>query len=231
MTEDLFMTTTTRAFRRVPSLVAMNIAAKLALIALLAHAALFPHLPQYDGKGIGARIATYPISALLVPLIWFIRTRLGRETGAYPHLIDLCVVLPFLIDTAGNAANLYDTVSWWDDAMHFVTWVPWVVAFGLLMLRRYSRHGRLIVAGLTLGFGAVTHILWEIAEYFAFIKGNPDELATAYKDTIGDLAMSLSGSVFGAVLVGTVLWHLGSDQPRPAQGTSGAETRGSVQPD
>jgi hypothetical protein len=33
-------------------------------------------------------------------------------------------VLPFLFDTAGNAANLYDTVSWWDDAMHVATWIP-----------------------------------------------------------------------------------------------------------
>jgi hypothetical protein len=58
----------------------------------------------------------------------------------------------------------------------------------------------------------VTHILWEIAEYTAFIKGNPSELATAYKDTIGDLGLSLTGSVTGAVLVSTVLWRLGAQR-------------------
>jgi hypothetical protein len=198
----------------VKRLAVINVAAKVALVALLLHAVAFPHLPQYDGKGIGARLATYPISALIVPAIWFLRRRLGRTTGDYPHLIDLCVVLPFLIDTAGNAANLYDSITWWDDVMHFVTWVPWVVAFGLFMLRVARSHGRLVIFGLTLGFGAATHIVWEIAEYTAFIKGNPDELATAYKDTIGDLAMSLSGSVFGAVLVATVLWNLDGARTR-----------------
>ena len=68
---------------------------------------------------------------------------------------------------------------------------------------------------LTLGFGAVTHILWEIMEYLAFIRGNPNELATAYTDTIGDLAASLTGSFTGAVLVGTVLWRLGDVEARP----------------
>ncbi len=43
------------------------------------------------------------------------------------------------------------------------------------------------------GFGAVTAILWEIAEYFAFIRNSP-ELATAYADTLGDLALGLAGS-------------------------------------
>ena len=190
----------------------LNLAAKAALLALLAHAALFPDLPQYDGKGIGARLATYPISALVVPLVWLVRRRVGNPAGDYPHLIDVCVVLPFLIDTAGNAANLYDTITWWDDAMHFVTWVPWVVAFGLMLLRVARSHGRVVVFGLTVGFGAATHILWEIAEYTAFIKANPDELATAYKDTIGDLGLSLSGSVFGAVLVSTVLWRIGAER-------------------
>src|SRR4051812_37847295 len=194
----------------------VNIAAKVALVVLLLHAVVFPDLPQYDGKGIATRLAMYPISALIVPAIWLVRWRRGLSTDNYPHLIDLCIVAPFLIDTAGNAANLYDTVGWWDDLMHFVTWVPWVTAFGLFLLRRYRYLGRVVIAGLTLGFGAVTHILWEIGEYFAFIKGNPDELATAYKDTVGDLAMSLMGSLVGALLVSTVLWRLGSRQTAAA---------------
>jgi hypothetical protein len=40
-------------------------------------------------------------------------------------------------------------------------------------------------AALAVGFGGVTAILWEFAEYFTFIRGSP-ELATAYTDTLGD---------------------------------------------
>ena len=46
---------------------------------------------------------------------------------------------------------------------------------------------------LVVGFGAVTAILWEIAEYLAFIRNSP-ELATAYLDTLGDLTLGLAGS-------------------------------------
>jgi hypothetical protein len=197
----------------------INIAAKVALIALLLHAAAFPDLPQYRGKAIGFRLALYPVSALLVPAIrWAWRK---RTTSPYPHLIDLCVCLPFLTDTAGNAANLFDTLTWFDDFLHVFNWIIWVSAFGLTL--RYLRLGRLNVAALTVGFGAVTHILWEIGEYLTFISNNPNELATAYTDTIGDLAGSLTGSFVGGLLVATALWNVG----RPPGGPSG-ETAGTV---
>ena len=165
---------------------------------------------SYQGKGMGWRLLLYPLSAVIVPLFWFLWTRSPQRratVGTYPHLIDICVVAPFLIDTAGNAANLYDSVEWWDDAMHVVTWVPWVMAAGLA-LRRLPLS-RLNVAALTVGFGAVTHIIWEVLEYLTFVRDNPSESATAYEDTIGDLVASLSGSVIGAIIVTTVLWDLG----------------------
>jgi hypothetical protein len=179
-----------------------NLGAKVVLVALLLHALVFPDLAQYQHKGMPYRIALYPISAVLVPLLW----RWRRGEGDYPHLIDLCVLLPFLIDTAGNAANLYDTVTWWDDAMHVVTWIPWVTAVGLTLHR--LPLGKLNVAALTIGFGAVTHILWEVGEYLTFVADSPTESRSAYRDTIGDLVGSLCGSIVGALLVTLVLWDL-----------------------
>ena len=58
-------------------------------------------------------------------------------------------------------------------------------------------------AAIAIGFGAVTAILWEFGEYFAFIRNSP-ELATAYTDTLGDLALSLAGSVVAAVVTYTL---------------------------
>ena len=57
-----------------------------------------------------------------------------------------------------------------------------------------GRIGRWETVAFVVGFGAVTAILWEIAEYFAFIRNSP-ELDTAYADTLGDLALGLTGSV------------------------------------
>jgi hypothetical protein len=189
----------------------LNLAAKVALVALLLHAVAFPDLPQYDGKGIGARLFTYPIGGLIVPLAWFLGMR--RRLPRYPHLIDLCAISPFVIDTAGNAANLYNTIDWWDDLMHFITWIPWVLAFGLAIREVRGVGGsslaRWNVFALTAGFGAITHIIWELLEYVAFIRDNPDELRGAYVDTLGDLLLSLTGSFTGALLTATVLWNVG----------------------
>ena len=196
----------------------IDLACKAALILALLHAVAFPDLPQYDGKGIGSRLFLYPISTYLVPIVWWI-VRRKRPGLAYPYLIDICVCLPFMIDTLGNTFNLYNTIEWWDDVMHFVTWVPWVCAFGLLIRGRPHLH-RFDAWVMTAGFGAKTHILWEIAEYFAFIKGNPNEYESAYKDTLGDLALSLCGSLFGSLLVATVVWNLGRNRvdDRPPEG-------------
>jgi hypothetical protein len=65
----------------------------------------------------GYRLVGYPLVALAVPVWWALR---GRRR--YPHAADLCLTAPFLLDTAGNTANLYDSVWWWDDAMHVATW-------------------------------------------------------------------------------------------------------------
>jgi hypothetical protein len=192
---------------------ALNVCSKVVLLVLLLHAVLYPDLPQYVDKGMPYRLALYPLSAILVPIVWFAGGR-HRRGGHYPHLIDLCFVLPFLFDTAGNTANLYDTVSWWDDFMHVLTWIPLVTAFGLMVRERVP--GRLNVASLTVGFGAVTHVLWEIAEYATFVEDNPREAASAYRDTIGDLAGSLVGSIIGATLVTTALWTVDRRTQVPA---------------
>jgi hypothetical protein len=55
------------------------------------------------------------------------------------------------------------------------------------------RFGSWTTLALVVGFGATTAILWEIAEYLAFIRNSP-ELATAYVDTLGDMALGLVGS-------------------------------------
>jgi hypothetical protein len=174
----------------------VNLGAKAALIGLLLYGALRPDLPQFEGKAMDARLFTFGLSAVVLPAVWLI----VRPNRPYPHGIDLCIVLPFLMDTAGNALDLYDSIEFFDDAMHFLTWIPWVVAFGLILITYAPPIPRWAVFGLVLGFGAVTHILWELAEYVTFIRGGPEE-DTAYTDTLGDLTLSLSGSLVGALIV------------------------------
>jgi hypothetical protein len=173
----------------------LNVAVKAALVGLLFFS-VFSGLERFEGKAMAGRALIYPIAALIVPVTWWLLRR-RRDELEYPHLLDALLVLPFLIDVAGNALDLYDTVEWWDDANHFVNWGILTAAFGQLLLR--LPVGPVVAAGLAVGFGAVTAVLWEFAEYWTFIR-NSSELDTAYTDTLGDLALGLSGSTIAALV-------------------------------
>jgi hypothetical protein len=172
------------------------------LVGLLLLAVARPDLPQFEGKAMTGRAIGYPIAVLVVPVVWWFLSR--RRPVTYPYDVDVLLTLPFLIDVAGNALDLYDSVDWWDDANHFVNWLLLSLGVGLLLAR--LSLGRLVVAGLTIGFGAVTALLWEYVEYVTFIRNSP-ELETAYTDTLGDTALGLGGSVIAAALVTRVLWR------------------------
>jgi hypothetical protein len=188
--------------RRLPRVFWLDAAVKAALFGLLLFAVLAPDSPQFQGKAMGGRAATYPLAAIVVPAAWWIW---GRRRGwRYPYGVDICIVLPFLIDVVGNALDLYDSIDWWDDLNHFLNWGILVAGFGQFLVR--FPLGRVNTAGLMIGFGAVTAILWELGEYFTFIRGGPEE-ATAYTDTLGDLSGGLSGSVLAALLTATLLWR------------------------
>jgi hypothetical protein len=170
----------------------LDVAVKLSLLLLLAFGA-FSGLERFEGKAFGWRLVGYTAAAALVPAIWEAR---GRRPP-YPFLLDTLFVLPFLIDTIGNALDLYDTIDWWDDANHFVNWALLSGAAALALLRTPVR--RLELFALVVGFGAVTAILWELGEYVAFVRDSP-ELGTAYTDTLGDLTLGLTGSLFAAAV-------------------------------
>jgi hypothetical protein len=190
----------------------LDLAAKAALIALLLFS-VFSGLERFEGKAMTGRALTYPLAALVVPAVWWL-VRRRRAATEYPYALDILLVLPFLIDVAGNALDLYDTVDWWDDANHFVNWGLLTAAFGQLLVR--LPVGAVVAAGLALGFGAVTAVLWEFAEYWTFIR-NSAELDTAYTDTLGDLALGLSGSAIAAVVTAWLISRQarGSGVPRP----------------
>ncbi len=175
---------------------AADVALKAALVGLLVFASLRQDLPQFHDKSMTGRAIGYPLAALLVPASWFVLSR--RSPRRFPVAVDILVVAPFVIDMAGNAANLYDTVSWWDDVNHLVNWAILVAGFGVLLLA--TTLDRWPLFGLCVGFGATTAILWELLEYVTFIRHSP-ELKTAYHDTLGDLALGLLGSVIAAASV------------------------------
>ncbi len=170
------------------TLLGFDVALKIGLTALLLTAVLFPDLPQFEGKAFGSRAIAYPLATLIIPAAWWLQFR----TREFPVLADVLWTLPFFIDTAGNALDLYDSVEWWDDANHFFNWILLSGSFAALVRPRIDSGW--VLAGLCIGFGAATAIIWELLEYWTFIRDSP-ELTTAYEDTLGDLGLGLTGSV------------------------------------
>lgn len=173
----------------------LNIAAKLLLVALLYYGMTHLELDRFAGKAMGARAALYPVSIIVIPIGWVLR---GRRPP-YPHLADLFLASPFIIDVAGNALDLYNSIVWFDDVAHAVTFLLLVLSVGALILRLGLEPW--ITTCLSIGFGAVSHILWEIVEFVAMWIGSPG-LQLTYEDTIGDLALSLCGTVIAGLVTG-----------------------------
>jgi hypothetical protein len=171
-----------------------DLAIKALTVGLLIWAVLNPDLPQFQGKAFAGRAVVYPAALLLVPLGWWV---FGSRTIRFPFAVDILFGLPFLIDVAGNALNLYDTIEWWDDANHLVNWALHTSAVGLLL--RYGSWSGLTRAALAFGYAVASAVLWEFAEYVTFVPDSP-EAASAYADTLFDLALGMAGGLVAAVV-------------------------------
>ena len=97
----------------------------------------------------------------------------------------------------GNALNLYDTVDRWDDLNHLVNWALHTAAIGLLL--RYGPWSWRVRAALAFGYAVTSAVLWELGEFVTFVPNSP-EAATAYRDTLGDLALGMVGGLAGAIV-------------------------------
>jgi hypothetical protein len=170
----------------------LNVAVKALLVGLLLFS-VFSDLDRFNGKAMLARALTYPLAALIVPVVWWLR---GRPQP-YPHAVDILVVLPFVIDTGGNVLDLY-SLWWFDDVAHFLNW--WILVSAFALALRRTSVGRLQAWSIAVGFGAATEILWELGEYTVMKLGSSD-LQLTYEDTIGDLALGGAGTLLGATLV------------------------------
>jgi hypothetical protein len=124
-----------------------------------------------------------------------------RDRVSFPWVSDLLVTITCFTDILGNRLDLYDTVVWFDDWMHFMNTGLLVVAVLLLTLDRGVSRLRLLERGLA--FGATAAIAWELAEYAAFISTSTEK-QFAYEDTLGDLGLGLLGAVVASLAVHAV---------------------------
>lgn len=170
---------------------------KAVTVGLLLFAATHTDWERFADKAMVARAVAYPMALAIVPLGWWLLRRRGRgRPPAYPALADLLLSVPFAVDVLGNAVDAYDRIGWFDDAAHFVNWALLMGALAVSLSPRLPPPAQV---GLVVGLGSTTALLWELAEYQAFIRGGT-ELATAYRDTLGDMTLGTLGSLAAALV-------------------------------
>jgi hypothetical protein len=106
------------------------------------------------------------------------------------------LVLPFLVDIVTDMASLYDTIEPWDEYVHAGAGAAVALCVWLLVRPRTSM---IVAPALACGAGAITAILWEVAQYLSGLTA--DYLQTAYADTLSDLACGPGGATAAALTV------------------------------
>lgn len=178
-------------------------AAVLALTVLLMVVGLTVGFESFNGKGFVARAVVYPLLMLVVPAIWWWRHR-GRDADP-PWGAFALVMLPFLVDVLGNFLDLYDRIGVWDDLNHLVNWFLLLWGIGLLLFPTAASVTRPGLTVLTVaGAGAVLAVLWEVGEWFVFLRAGV-EVERLYQDTLGDELLGTVGAALAGVLV--VWWR------------------------
>ncbi|MBD3916443.1 hypothetical protein [Nocardioides hwasunensis] len=190
MTEAAIERTTTPTIAKTA-----NVLAKGLLVGMLFLAVLYPDQANLRDKAAGLRAVGYPLASFVVPVLWW---TLWRDRISFPWLPDLLITITCFTDILGNRMDLYDTVWWFDDWMHFMNTGLLAAAFILLTLSREVGLGRVLERALA--FGATAAIAWEVAEFFAFISRST-ERRFAYADTLSDLSLGVLGAVVAAIVV------------------------------
>lgn len=180
----------------------LDIGAKIGLLLLLALALTHPDLGNMRDKAAGLRAVAYPLLSFTIPIIWFL---FWRHRSSFPWLADLFVTITCFTDILGNRLDLYDTIVWFDDWVHFMNTGLLTAAFVLLTLPRTATFGATLERSLA--FGVTAALAWEIAEYYAFLSSH-SERTGAYRDTLGDMGLGALGAVVAAVVI-HAMWQRG----------------------
>ncbi len=172
-----------------------NITAKSGLIVMLVLTLLYPESGNMQDKAAGVRAIVYPALSFTVPVVWYL---CWKERSSFPWLADLLVTITCFTDILGNRMDLYDTIVWFDDWMHFMNTGLLAAAAILLTMHRSTSLPRVVERALAVG--ATGAIAWEIGEYFAFISGSSHR-HFAYADTLSDLGLGVFGALVAAVVI------------------------------
>lgn len=140
-------------------------------------------------------IAIFPV--LLIP--YFVNK---TKFKLNPQEIFLYYAFIFLADFLGCVVNLYNTLSWYDLFVHFLSGMITFV-FGVVILKGingYDKKNKIMNALFAIGMVAVIAVLWEVFEFSTdnILKTNlQHNLDTGVNDTMSDMIVAMIGGFIG----------------------------------
>jgi hypothetical protein len=159
----------------------VNVAQRLVIGGVVAHALLHPDDPRYAGKGIGTRGLALVAATILIPLLQ-LSSRRGER---YPIGTDNLYLSILALDLAGNYFNLYNRYARFDLIPHFHgTGAATIVLARLLQ--------RPLLAGV--GVAQVLHVGLEAQEYYSDVLFDLHNVRGTW-DTVSDLLAGAAGSL------------------------------------
>ena len=128
-----------------------------------------------------------------------------------PTALDVAYCSALLVAAWAAQLGWYDAVGWLDVVVHGLG-TGLIAAVSVLALARWgvlapdlvdgARHPRSGSVVIVVGVGGALAVLWEIGEWAGHTFLDPN-IHVGYRDTVGDLAAGLAGSVVaGLALVG-----------------------------
>lgn len=110
-----------------------NIFLKSTLIAGFAVSLLF-NLQSVAGKGMEFRAPFFILGSFLI----FFISRF-KKWPTYPHAADALFTIPFVLDTYGNIFGFFDSWRFYDDLIHAINWLCFVMVFQFFNAHKFFK--------------------------------------------------------------------------------------------
>ncbi|MFH1367288.1 MAG: hypothetical protein ABIH38_04890 [Patescibacteria group bacterium] len=171
---------------------------------------------SYDTTTRQLALALTDVESLLIILIiyWFFKT---RHQIIMPFYVVWSVSLGVWFDAAGNFANLYHSIVWWDNLAHMVGSAAVALAFFVILYelnkQKKIKLGLFSLSLFSLSVTIFASAMYEVSEYLGDVISLSNRIVDKF-DTPSDLMWNTIAAL-GVVLVASLTLYFKTRTANP----------------